>query len=196
MRDKIRHEGRDRSGVFPPAATGPVREPGRPPPRRPLVLATPPPALHFLEMQTRREFLGTLGIATVGAAVLGCTRTNGQASVPPSTMPIGIQLYTLRSVLAKDFDGTLARVAEIGYKEVEFAGYYDRTPAQIREVLQRTGFARRRPTSRSRPPTTTGSAPSTPRGSSATSGPCSPGSTRTSARISPGSPTGSTTSPA
>lgn len=91
-------------------------------------------------MQTRREFLGTLGIATVGAAVLGCTRTNGQASVPPATMPLGIQLYTLRSVLAKDFDGTLARVAEIGYREVEFAGYYDRTPAQIREVLQRTGL--------------------------------------------------------
>jgi sugar phosphate isomerase/epimerase len=92
-------------------------------------------------MQTRREFLGTLGIATLGAAALACTRSNGQASAPPSRMPIGIQLYTLRSLLEHDFDGTLARVAEIGYREVEFAGYYDRTPAQVREVLQRTGLS-------------------------------------------------------
>lgn len=92
-------------------------------------------------MQTRREFLGTLGIAGVGAAMLGCTRTNGQASAPPTVMPFGIQLYTLRSIMERDFDGTLASVAGIGYKEVEFAGYYNRTPAQVREVLRRTGLA-------------------------------------------------------
>jgi sugar phosphate isomerase/epimerase len=92
-------------------------------------------------MQTRREFLGTLGFASVGVAMLACTKTNGQAAAPPTAMPIGIQLYTLRSLLERDFDGTLARVAEIGYREVEFAGYYGRTPAQVREVLQRTGLS-------------------------------------------------------
>lgn len=91
-------------------------------------------------MQTRREFLGSLGIATVGAAVLACAKTNGAASAPQSPMPIGIQLYTLRSLLERDFDGTLARVAGIGYREVEFAGYYNRTPSQIVEVLRRTGL--------------------------------------------------------
>ncbi len=54
---------------------------------------------------------------------------------------IGIQLYSVRSELAKDFDGTLARVAEIGYAEVEFAGYYDRTPAQVAAALRRTGLS-------------------------------------------------------
>ena len=93
-------------------------------------------------MQTRREFLGTLGLGALGAAALGCTKTNGQATTAAATsMPIGIQLYTLRSLLERDFDGTLARVAEIGYREVEFAGYYKRTPAQIRDVLQRTGLS-------------------------------------------------------
>ena len=92
-------------------------------------------------MQTRREFLGTLGIASVGAAVLACARTNGQAKTPATAMPLGIQLYTLRSLLERDFDGTLARIAEIGYREVEFAGYYKRTPAQVREVLRRTGLS-------------------------------------------------------
>jgi sugar phosphate isomerase/epimerase len=34
-----------------------------------------------------------------------------------------------------DFEGTLARLAAIGYREVEFAGYFNRTPAQVRAVL-------------------------------------------------------------
>jgi sugar phosphate isomerase/epimerase len=91
-------------------------------------------------MQTRREFLGTLGLGALGAATLACTRSNGQAVTPPATMPFGIQLYTLRSILERDFEGTLARVAEIGYREVEFAGYYNRTPEQVRDILRRTGL--------------------------------------------------------
>jgi len=90
-------------------------------------------------MQTRREFLGTLGLGALGAATLACARQ--AASDQPGRMPIGIQLYTLRSVLERDFDGTLAQVAAIGYREVEFAGYYNRTPAQVREVLRRTGLS-------------------------------------------------------
>lgn len=33
--------------------------------------------------------------------------------------------------------GTLARLAEIGYHEVEFAGYYRRTPAEVKQLLER-----------------------------------------------------------
>jgi sugar phosphate isomerase/epimerase len=54
---------------------------------------------------------------------------------------IGIQLYSLRRELAKDFERTLAQVAQIGYAEVEFAGYYDRTPAQVKAALERTGLS-------------------------------------------------------
>lgn len=50
---------------------------------------------------------------------------------------IGVQLYTLRSLLTKDFEGTLASLARIGYREVEFAGLYDRSPADIRTILER-----------------------------------------------------------
>jgi sugar phosphate isomerase/epimerase len=48
---------------------------------------------------------------------------------------IGIQLYTLRTLMDKDLEGTLAKVADIGYNEVEFAGYFGRTPKQIRALL-------------------------------------------------------------
>jgi sugar phosphate isomerase/epimerase len=48
---------------------------------------------------------------------------------------VGLQLYTVRGPLRSDFEGTLAKVAEFGYAEVEFAGYYNRTPEQIRKLL-------------------------------------------------------------
>jgi len=53
---------------------------------------------------------------------------------------VGLQLYTVRSEMPKDFDGTIAKVAETGYKEVEFAGYFDHTPEQVRGVVDKNGL--------------------------------------------------------
>jgi sugar phosphate isomerase/epimerase len=53
---------------------------------------------------------------------------------------VGMQLYTVRTDLEKDFDGTLAKIAAIGYKEVEFAGYVKRTAQQVKEALARHGL--------------------------------------------------------
>src|SRR5512134_1750638 len=53
---------------------------------------------------------------------------------------IGLQLYTVRAEMARDVEGTLARVAEIGYREVEFAGYFDRAPAAVRAALANAGL--------------------------------------------------------
>ena len=92
-------------------------------------------------MHTRREFLETLGLAAVSAGALGCARASGFASHGRrGRVPIGVQLYTVRGLMARDFDGTLAQVARIGYEEVEFAGYFGRTPAQVRESVTRHGL--------------------------------------------------------
>jgi len=53
---------------------------------------------------------------------------------------IGVQLYTLRDQMQKSVDATLARVASIGYQEVEFAGYFDKSAAQIAALLKSTGL--------------------------------------------------------
>jgi sugar phosphate isomerase/epimerase len=82
----------------------------------------------------RRKFLGTVG-AGVGAAS-GLAQANQSRRIER----IGMQLYTVRNEMAKDFDGTLARVAALGFKEVEFAGYFDRTPQQVRAALDRNGL--------------------------------------------------------
>jgi sugar phosphate isomerase/epimerase len=79
----------------------------------------------------RRTFLG----AMAAAAALG-GRGIAAASIPQ----VGMQLYTVRNELEKDFAGTLAKVAAIGYKEVEFAGYFNHTPPQVRDILKTNGL--------------------------------------------------------
>jgi len=54
--------------------------------------------------------------------------------------PIGLQLYTVRTLLERDFESTLAGVAAIGYREVEFAGYHGRSPEVVRAALDRAGL--------------------------------------------------------
>ena len=78
----------------------------------------------------RRTFLGGLGAACAGGVRLSADTLER----------MGVQLYTVRTELEKDFEGTIAKVAAIGFKEVEFAGYYKRTPEQIRDVLSRNGL--------------------------------------------------------
>jgi sugar phosphate isomerase/epimerase len=53
---------------------------------------------------------------------------------------VGIQLYTVRDRMAVDLPGTLQRLAEIGYREVEFAGYFDHSPAEIHTLLDDLGL--------------------------------------------------------
>lgn len=105
------------------------------PPREPL--PAPP--------QTRRRFLATLGLATLTTAALGAPRA-AHATLPAARAShaarrIGLQLYTVRDLLGRDFEGTLARVAEIGFQEVEFAGYFGHSPEQVRAALARSGLA-------------------------------------------------------
>jgi sugar phosphate isomerase/epimerase len=46
-----------------------------------------------------------------------------QSSNPAKAIPIGFQLYTVRGEFSRDVPGTLKKLAEIGYKAVEFWGY-------------------------------------------------------------------------
>ena len=81
----------------------------------------------------RRKFVGTTAAAT--AALLGPRL--GWAADSRRIEKVGVQLYTVRDLMKQDFEGTIAKVAEIGYREVEFAGYFDRKPQQVRAVLER-----------------------------------------------------------
>lgn len=70
---------------------------------------------------------------------------SGRAGVPEGEgaggAPLGLQLYTVRDLMADDVAATLALVADVGYREVEFAGYFDNSPADIRRMLADAGLA-------------------------------------------------------
>jgi sugar phosphate isomerase/epimerase len=53
---------------------------------------------------------------------------------------ISVQLYTLRTLLEQDLDGTLAALADIGFRKVELAGTYGRGAAEFRSILDRHGL--------------------------------------------------------
>ncbi len=53
---------------------------------------------------------------------------------------LGLQLYSVKEDVAEDFFGTLAKVAEIGYDGVEFAGYKDVAAPDLKAVLDDYGL--------------------------------------------------------
>ena len=53
---------------------------------------------------------------------------------------VGLQMYTLRDQTEKDFIGTLRKVAEMGYKAVEFAGYFGVPAKELKAVLDELGL--------------------------------------------------------
>lgn len=87
-------------------------------------------------MIDRREFIGTMGAVAVGAVLPACRPAPAAARLSQ----IGVQLYTVRSLMEKDVERTLAGVAAAGYTEVEFAGYFKKTPAEIKAMLDRHGL--------------------------------------------------------
>lgn len=97
---------------------------------------------------SRREVLALLGAggATGLAGLSGLVRTAaGESPAPrsPFFAPLnkwGLQLYTVRSLLSTDFEGTLKTLGQIGYREVETAGYYNRSAADVRKALEAAGL--------------------------------------------------------
>jgi sugar phosphate isomerase/epimerase len=95
------------------------------------------PGLGGHAKMNRRAFLQT---ATAVSAATLLARNLSWAVVEHKIDKVGVQLYTVRDHMKADFDGTLAKVASIGYKEVEFAGYFGRSPQQVRAALDKNGL--------------------------------------------------------
>ena len=56
--------------------------------------------------------------------------------MPVSTsIPVGLELYSVRDALKQDPEGTLRAVAQMGYQAVEFyAPYFEWTEAQVKQT--------------------------------------------------------------
>src|SRR5205807_4450816 len=87
---------------------------------------------------SRREFLKTSATAALAATTPGNLFATGEYG--GNRIPFGLQLYSVRNECAKDLDGTVAAVAKMGYKAVEFAGYCGRDAKALRKLLDDVGL--------------------------------------------------------
>jgi sugar phosphate isomerase/epimerase len=102
------------------------------------------------ETLNRRDFLARVAGAGSGAAFGAAAFHDGRllsgldalASLSRGSLDrIGVQLYTVRAAMRESVERTLEQVARIGYKEVEFAGYFNRPAKDIRALLDANGLS-------------------------------------------------------
>ena len=86
---------------------------------------------------TRRDFIKC---SLVAGAAIGLKPSLLRAS--EKSIPIGVQLYSVRDDCGKDFDAALARIAKMGFTGVEFAGYhkYNGKAKELRQKLDDLGL--------------------------------------------------------
>jgi len=83
----------------------------------------------------RRDFLKNTAGAALFTGAIPLLKSNSLAA-QKKLAKVGLQLYSVRQLMQQDFTGTLTRVAQAGYDEVEFAGYYNQSPEAIKTLLQ------------------------------------------------------------
>jgi sugar phosphate isomerase/epimerase len=92
-------------------------------------------------MLTRRGFIEQSAFALGALTCVDMAFAAKDEKGGPLGLPIGIQLYTVRAETAKDLEGTLKKLSDIGYREVELAGYYEKSPKELSALLKRYGLA-------------------------------------------------------
>jgi len=95
-------------------------------------------------MKTRRDFLKISAAGAVGTMVLGTTACASK-TVDKKSFGVGLQLYSIRDAIASDLTGSLKKVADMGYKYVELAGYsngkfYGKTPKEFKKLVNDLGM--------------------------------------------------------
>ena len=74
-------------------------------------------------------------------SVLAVLPALGAVGTGPSFKgPLGLQLYSLRDQFAKDVPGTLDKVRDMGFKEVELAGTYGMSSEAFKAELDKRGL--------------------------------------------------------
>ena len=86
-------------------------------------------------MFSRRSFL-----LSAGAGVTAGSWVSSMAMAAGYKIPLGIQMWTVKSEAEKDLEGTLRKLYALGFREIEFAGYYGKTAAEIGNLLKIIGL--------------------------------------------------------
>ena len=74
------------------------------------------------------------------ALLLAGLLLSGATSLAQKVAPVGLELYSFRDQFAKDVPGTLAKVKQMGFREVEVAGTYGMSADDFRKLLDQNGL--------------------------------------------------------
>jgi sugar phosphate isomerase/epimerase len=88
-------------------------------------------------MLSRRSFLVSAGAGLAAGSLVSPTVFGSHHE----HIPLGIQLWTVKDEAAKDLEGTLRKVYAAGFREIEFAGYYGKAPAELAKFMRDIGFS-------------------------------------------------------
>src|SRR5688572_12188984 len=89
-------------------------------------------------MLSRRSFLISAGAGAAAGSLMTSIAFGDHHGHGP--VPLGIQLWTVKSEAEKDLEGTLRKVYAAGFREIEFAGYYGKSPADLAKLMKDIGF--------------------------------------------------------
>jgi sugar phosphate isomerase/epimerase len=87
-------------------------------------------------MLSRRSFLVSAGAGAVAGSFVSRAFASHHENIP-----LGIQLWTVKDEAAKDLEGTLRKVYAAGFREIEFAGFYDKPAAEVGALMKGIGFS-------------------------------------------------------
>jgi sugar phosphate isomerase/epimerase len=90
-----------------------------------------------MHRMSRRNFLKTVS-ASAACAALWNSAPRLMANA--LGLPIGLQLYSVRNILPKDYEGTLRQLSALGYREVEAAGFFGHSPADVKLAMDHAGL--------------------------------------------------------
>jgi sugar phosphate isomerase/epimerase len=88
---------------------------------------------------SRRDVL-CMGTATLAALPALDALGAGPGFFARNKLPLGLQLYTVGELARKDLDGTLNRIADIGYETIELAGLHGHTVAELRAAADKVAL--------------------------------------------------------
>ena len=91
--------------------------------------------------RNRRAFLKEIAVSSGALALAGGAGGLMAQDAPDWKKCIGLELFTVKNLLRQDYEGTLAKLARIGYKEVEPADPYNNLePAAYKALLDKYGI--------------------------------------------------------
>lgn len=91
---------------------------------------------------SRRDFVRTTLLSSAALAMGSAVPSLLRAADAKKKIPVGLELYSVRNELPKDFVGVMQAIGKMGYEGVEFAGYHgwDKKPADLRKLLDDCGL--------------------------------------------------------